>query len=202
MSFLVGKVVDGKEHRSQIPAPLAFCVTGTVEGSGDSRPGPGWCHAAWQVVTCRFCCKQSVGPIWLGKRMEPGRLFTSGLPRARTLWCCPLATETMLPGDLNVAMCREGGEKECLKLSKCLKPSKCTPRCSGIHKKGKVRKRRRSRLWGEGQEKLEGSLVVWSWVQNFLTPWDHGMPFWSIFRNLILEMSFPASWLCFLCAYF
>lgn len=46
MSSLVGKVVDGKEHRRQIPTPLAFCVTGSVEGSGDSQPEPGWCHAA------------------------------------------------------------------------------------------------------------------------------------------------------------
>ena len=98
--------------------------------------------------------------------MEPRRLFTSGLPRARALWCCPLATETMLPGDVNVGMGREGGgraEKEGRKNvlnSKCLQGSKCLLRCSGAHKKGRVIKGHRSRLWGEGEEKLEGTLVV------------------------------------------
>lgn len=44
MSFLIGKWVVAKEQRGQIPAPLAFCVIGTVAGSGDLLLGG--CHVA------------------------------------------------------------------------------------------------------------------------------------------------------------
>lgn len=49
MPFLVGKGVEGKEHRGWIPALLAFCVTSAVEGSGDSQLGR--CHVAC-VTSC------------------------------------------------------------------------------------------------------------------------------------------------------
>lgn len=71
-------------------------------------------------------------------------------------WSAMGRSSLVLPGDFNVGMCREGGEKECLKLSKCLKCSECLPRGSGAHEKGRVLQGHRSRLLGKGTEKWEG----------------------------------------------
>lgn len=99
-------------------------------------------------------------------------------------------------------MCREGGEKECPKLSKCLKCSECLLRGAYAREKGRVLKGHKAGFGGRGQRNGRAGQQFDPEGRIFWYLGTPGKPCWNIFRSLILEMSFPASWLAFLCAYF
>lgn len=75
--------------------PVAFCVTGTAEGSRDSLPG--WYHMAQQVVTCIHVVSREFWPYPVVK--EKGAQEIIHLPSAKGLvpWCPPLAKQTITP---------------------------------------------------------------------------------------------------------
>lgn len=92
-------------------------------------------------------------------------------------WRSPLAKEPELPGDFNFGVCSEGGrvggEKECLKLSKCLKRSEFLQHCCDTHEKDNDKRTQKQALGQMGlRREIGGLLVVRSRGESFQTPWD------------------------------
>ena len=92
-------------------------------------------------------------------------------------WRSPLAKEPGLPGDFNFGVWSEGGrvggEKERLKLSKCLKRSAFLQHCCDTHKKDSDKRTQKQAFGRMGLSRETGGLLVVSCRgESFRTPWD------------------------------